>query len=230
MDSSKLKFICFEKELIRLHCQVCNCVFFNKMLPKKPKYDYAYNLNFFKTSDYDKAKIMSTKLITLAKSMSENPTFFEIGVGNGWTLGRLQKAGIESKGVDVDEALCSRINKTQGITVYPGGLEKLKITERYDLVYSSHVIEHFELPDLFMLKAKQLVKEKGILYLDTPNLDDSSSLNPDWHHFKTRHPWEHCCVLSPKALGVLAGRHGLKVIKIELHPEFGSFQAILQRV
>lgn len=229
-DAETITFICFEKELLRLHCARCNCAFFNRMLPKKPVYDFKYNLEFFKASDYDKAKIMSEKIINFVKNVLEIGTVFEIGVGNGYTLKRIQDAGILCEGVDIDPALCSNLKKKHGILVHAGGLEKLQLKTQFDLVYSSHVIEHFEEPDIFMLKARQLIGSNGFLYLDTPNLDNSNGLLPEWHHFKTRDPWEHCCVLSPKALLILANRHGLEALKIELHPEYGSFQAILQKI
>lgn len=229
-DAETVKFICFEKDLLRLYCERCNCAFFNRMVPKKPKYDYKYNLEFFKTSDYDKAKIMSEKIVNFAKKMFDAPTVFEIGVGNGWTLKRIQDTGIPCEGVDVDPIFCRHLEKTEGITVHAGGLEKLQLKIQFDVVYSSHLIEHFEEPDLFMLKARQLVRPGGFLWLDTPDLDCNDGLKPDWHHFKTRDPWEHACVLSPKAMLTLANRHAFTAVTIERTPLYGSFQALLRKV
>lgn len=228
-DAETVTFICFEKELLRLHCERCNCVFFNRHVPKKPVYDLKYNMPFFKDSEISKAFIMSEAIIKYAKEISNTATVFEIGVGNGWTLKRIQDAGIQCEGVDIDKKLCALLKEKSELTVHPGGLEKLQLKTKFDLVYSSHVIEHFDEPDLFMLKARALMKDNGFLYIDTPDLDCSNGLDPNWHHFKTRDPWEHCCILSPKSLLALAHRHRLYHVKMELHSEFGSFQTILRK-
>jgi 2-polyprenyl-3-methyl-5-hydroxy-6-metoxy-1,4-benzoquinol methylase len=228
-DAETIKFICHEKVLLRLHCERCNCAFFNRFIPKKPKYDWKYNQEFFKDSEINKAVVMSQKIVNYAKKMFENPTVFEIGVGNGMTLKRIQNAGIPCEGVDIDERLCAYLKEKEHITVHAGGLERLQIKTQFDIVYSSHVIEHFEEPDLFMLKARQLIRGRGFLYLDTPNLDCSNGCDPAWHHFRTRDPWEHACVLSPRALLTLTSRHRLQVIIIDTEPSFGSFRAVLQK-
>jgi 2-polyprenyl-3-methyl-5-hydroxy-6-metoxy-1,4-benzoquinol methylase len=179
--------------------------------------------------DIRKAHIMAERLVKFAKLRFEKPTMFEIGVGNGLTTKFIQNAGIDIEGVDIDKDLCEKLANEQHIRVCPGGLEKYPTTKQYDVVYSSHVIEHFDEPDLFMLKAKQLVKKDGFLYIDTPDLDCGIAQGKDWHHFRTRDPWEHACVLSPKAMLILATRHSLQAVTIELHPEYGSFQAILRK-
>jgi 2-polyprenyl-3-methyl-5-hydroxy-6-metoxy-1,4-benzoquinol methylase len=229
-DAESVTFICHEKELARLHCERCNCAFFNRFIPKKPKYDYTYNQLFFADSEINKAVVMSHKIVSYAKKMFENPTVFEIGVGNGMTLKRIQNAGIPCEGVDIDKKLCDYLKEKEHITVHAGGLEKLQLKTQFDIVYSSHVIEHFEEPDLFMLKARQLIRGAGFLYIDTPDLDCSNNCDQAWHHFKTRDPWEHACVFSPQALLTLANRHAFTAVTIERAPCFGSFQAILRKV
>lgn len=228
-DKETVKFICFERGLMRLHCEKCNCAFFNRLVPTRPIYDKTYNEEFYREGDHTKANIMGQKIVDFAKKCFDTPTVFEIGVGNGLTVRHIQDAGIDVEGVDIDKALCEFLAATLKIKVYSGGLEKLNCAKQYDIVYSSHVIEHFDEPDLFMLKARSLTKESGFLYLDTPDLNCSNHLDPHWHHFRTRDPWEHCCVLSPRAMLILASRHTFSTVKIELHPEYGSFQAILRK-
>jgi 2-polyprenyl-3-methyl-5-hydroxy-6-metoxy-1,4-benzoquinol methylase len=199
-------------------------------MPNKPKYDWKYNLAFFKDSEIIKAEVMSEKITQLIKRIPGKPTVFEIGVGNGLFLKRIQNAGIPCEGVDVDKRLCEYLIEGDHLTVHAGGIERFKVSNRFDVVYSADVIEHFENPNVFMSQARRLLKPDGFLFINTPDLDCSNNCDPKWHHFKTRHPWEHACIISPKALLSLSAKHKFSIISIERTPMFGSFQALMQRI
>ena len=78
-----------------------------------------------------------------------------------------------------------------------------------------------------MIAAKRVLRDHGYLYLYTPDLDCSKECDPKWHHFKTRHPFEHCTILSQRAIRKLADSTGFSVIKFEQVEEYGSFVAVL---
>jgi len=228
-DDETITFISHEKTLIRLHCTRCETAFFNRMVPEKPEYDYKYNKAFFNEREDLKADVMSQKIVKLLNDPLCGQNVFEIGVGNGLVLRRLMNYGIPCEGVDVDPKLCEYLSNEWGIRVHPKGLERLHGDKRFDVVYSADVIEHFEEPDHFMLHAKKLMKPRGFLFLNTPNLDCSDNCDPNWHHFRTRNPWEHACILSPRSMKTLAARHDLIIINTELTPLYGSFQTTLKR-
>jgi len=71
------------------------------------------------------------------------------------------------------------------------------------------------------------LKYPGYLYLYTPDLDCSNECDPNWHHFKTRHPFEHCTILSQRAIKQLAQSTGFSVISFERIEQYGSFVAVL---
>lgn len=214
---------------VRIFCRKCHTVFFNKLITHKPNYDYYYNTYFFRPGDMKKAQIMGRKIAMIALENWKTPSVFEIGVGNGLTLWEIAKHRIDVAGVDVDKHLCDDLHTHTGLTLYSGGIENLKHRKKYKIVYSSHVIEHFEDPYIFMEKAIRLMDHDGILYLDTPDISQNKELDPAWHHFKTRNPLEHCCVLSPKSLAILAHNCGLNVTWSKRFRKFGSFQATLTR-
>ena len=228
-DAGSVIFKGHVKDLMRLHCEQCNCAFFNRIIPKKPKYDWKYNQAFFKDSEINKAAVMSTIIIQHARRIGKEATVFEIGVGNGLFLKRVQNAGIPCEGVDIDPELCDYLKTKEYLTVYSGGLEKLRLNKQFDIVYSSDVIEHFENPGRFMDQARKLILPYGLLFLNTPDLDCSNNCDPLWHHFKTRAPWEHACVLSPKAMITLAYKRGMAIVAINRTPAFGSFQTLMRK-
>jgi 2-polyprenyl-3-methyl-5-hydroxy-6-metoxy-1,4-benzoquinol methylase len=214
---------------VRIFCKKCNTVFFNKLIKHKPEYDYEYNAHFFREGDISKARIMGHKIAMLALDNWAHPNIFEIGVGNGLTLWEIFKHRIPCAGVDIDKKLCDTITNHLNIPVYSGGLENFTTKRKYKIVYSSHVIEHFEDPYIFMKKAFSLLDHDGIIYLDTPDISQNKRLDPAWHHFKTRNPLEHCCILSKKSLAILGGFYGLSIVWFKSFRKYGSFQAILSR-
>jgi len=213
----------------RIHCLVCNCAYINEDIQNPPVYDLQYNLHFFRPGDISKAWIMAQKLDKVCKRHYPQGRILEAGVGNGLTLLFLKAMGYDPDGVDIYEETCDFLKNQFGLTVKPGGFEKMEGIMEYDLIYSSHVIEHCRYPHEFIRTARRLLVPGGTLYLDTPDLDCSNNCDPNWHHFQTRHPLEHLCVLSKLSLEILASRNGFFLSYFEPHPEFGSFQAILVR-
>ncbi len=211
----------------RIHCVKCNCAFFASKPRFKPVYDLKYNLHFFREGDLLKAKIMAEKVATFARSLPQPVSILEAGVGNGFTLANLKIKGLNAEGVDLTPEHCDFLQKYFNIKVCGGGFENMTGSNIYDIIYSSHVIEHFFQPLNFILTAKRLLKNKGYIIIDTPDLDYSNNLDPNWHHFKTRHLWEHQVILSEKAILTLAKRAGLRLAIFEQHRAFNSFQATL---
>lgn len=214
---------------VRVLCTNCDTSFFNKIIKNKPIYDYKYNEHFLRPGDLKKASIMGKKIAKLALDTWAHPSVFEIGVGNGLTLWEIMKFGIPVAGCDIDKKLCKAITEKLSIPVYAGGIEHLKPRRKYKIVYSSHVIEHFENPHVFMKKAVSLMDKDGILYIDTPDISQNKRLDPEWHHFKTRNQLEHCCVLSPRSIEMLAYSHNLIVRWLKQFNKFESLQAILSQ-
>jgi SAM-dependent methyltransferase len=214
-------------ETVRVFCKFCETVYFAKYTVSPPTYDLKYNMKFFRESDLRKAQIMAPQLAALARSLRATPRILEIGPGNGLTLRELDSLGISAVGVDIDPLLCKYLALNFKVTVFPGGLENFTYEKQFDLIYSSHVIEHWNNPSEFMRLAKNLLLPHSILFIDSPDLAFSNDLDPNWHHFNTRDPFEHACILSQRSLCLLAHKHGFRVLRYAQFEAFGSFQAQL---
>lgn len=104
------------------------------------------------------------------------------------------------------------------------------VSSQYDIVFSSHVIEHYEDLDLFFERIKLLLKPGAVAVIACPNKDSkefyrvehlrgylkmikSSNLwsfvsNPWW----CLDPPRHYYALSARTLAVLAEKHGFAVL------------------
>ena len=80
-------------------------------------------------------------------------------------------------GVDPDpknvELINSKLNNGKCINSF---FEELKIDEKVDAIWITHVFEHLENPDEFLEKCKQWIKPDGIICLIVPDCENPSML------------------------------------------------------
>ena len=226
-DQNNMKLISRVLDVPRIHCTRCNCAYFGETPKLKPTYDLAYNLHFYRPTDIRQAERMARKVKTLADKKMRSYRILEAGVGNGLTLLFFNLMGIEAEGVEIGFDTVQMLRREFHLNVIHSAFEHITKTNEYNLVYSSHLIEHFSQPREFMITAKRVLRQPGYLFLYTPDLDCSNGRDPKWHHFNTRHPFEHCAILSKKALEVLAWATGFSIIWFERVEEYGSFMALL---
>lgn len=94
----------------------------------------------------------------------------EVGCGNGKRLARLQALGWDVMGQEVDPIASEYVRKTRSIRVHMGPLETMEVSEKYDVVIMSHVIEHVHDPvALLTICCNRMLKDNGLLVLLTPN-------------------------------------------------------------
>jgi len=215
------------EEVQRILCKSCDTIYFDREPPRQPLYDKKYNLHFFRPGDIRKAGIMAAKLAELIQGKWKHPNVLEAGTGNGLTIFLLRAMGLNAFGVDIDPNLSVYLMENFKIPVVATKFEEFNPPGKYHLIYSSHVIEHCKKPFDFVKKAYDLLEDNGIFYLDTPDTYYFDKENKRWHHFETRGPFEHCCILGHVGIKLLADAVGFRVNHIERYGDFMSQQAVL---
>ena len=213
----------------RILCKACDTIYFDREPPEWPKYDINYNKHFFRPGDIRKAGIMAAKLAEIALTKFRSPNVLEAGAGNGLTVFLLRTMGINALGLDLDSKLAVYLMEKYKIPIVTAKFEEFNPPGKYHLIYSSHVIEHTQRPDLFMKKAFSLLEDGGIFYIDTPDTFYHDKEEKRWHHFETRNPYEHCCLLGHVGVRLLAQDAGFDIVKIDRYGDFMSQQAVLIR-
>ena len=214
----------------RVMCKGCDSIYFDRDPGISPRYDLKYNQHFFRPGDIRKAGVMAAKLAELCDGRFKHPNILEAGVGNGLTVFLLRSMGLNAFGIDLDQALSVYLMEKFKIPVATARFEEFNPPGKYHLIYSSHVIEHCARPYDFMKKAYDLLEKDGIFYLDTPDTYYINAERKRWHHFDTRDPFEHCCLLGHVGIRILASEAGFHLAKIERYGDFMSQQAILTRL
>jgi 2-polyprenyl-3-methyl-5-hydroxy-6-metoxy-1,4-benzoquinol methylase len=155
-------------------CGACGLVFMQP-LPRREElptlYPATYN-NFAAPSNPMSAFLLDRYLVhhaAVCRRLAPRGAVLEVGCGTGDLLDRLRTLGHRVRGVDVSPEACA-IAARRGLDVFCGTLEELPTTERYELVFMSHVIEHVLDPLATVRAAATRLAPGGVLYLETPNV------------------------------------------------------------
>lgn len=215
-------------------CKKCNAVYLNprptiEELPTiYPSNYYAFDL----ASETDSKASLSPKSISayfekrrIRKSIQQfsvntPKNVFDIGSGDGFSLQLFREiigqtvvtAGIEMSDVAAEKA------RQRGHQVVTGLFEEFNSgKDKYDIVFSSHVIEHVASPKDFLLKARELMSDDGILIIDTPNVD--SPLRTIFgRHWGGWHTPRHWTLFDPETFQILADKCNLRIVNIDYMP------------
>jgi 2-polyprenyl-3-methyl-5-hydroxy-6-metoxy-1,4-benzoquinol methylase len=207
-------------------CQNCNNIFTN------PQIELTEYSKFYPTTEYipyipqrvKKSQILP-KLIhdAIVKIFIEktrgviNPgkKLLEVGCANGDFLLKCKKRGMDVTGVEIDKVVAKRATK-KGLAVLDISFEEayqyLK-DQRFDIIFMSHVFEHFQQPKAILAYARNLLKDNGKIVLIIPNIKSITHYlfkKVSMHLDVPRHFFHY----SPETIRYLAEMNGLAIEKI----------------
>ena len=91
----------------------------------------------------------------------------DVGTRDGYSLHLFKKYGYDADGVEIDQNyvdFCVR----RGYDVIQDDFQNTKVSKKYDLIYSSHAIEHCDNPIGFIESAWKILSNNGILFIYFP--------------------------------------------------------------
>lgn len=103
-------------------------------------------------------------------SLTGEKRFLDVGCATGVLVSHLQDGGWISEGVEVCEQAARYGRDQRGVTIHTGTLESRNFPDNhFDVVHSSHVIEHIAEPDRFLAETFRILKPGGWCICATPN-------------------------------------------------------------
>jgi len=164
-----------------MRCQNCGLVFIYPVPPEKdiekiystPKY---HNLPYFdncKAGYKDKGQILLyKKVLDEIESRIEKTKILDIGCGTGAFLDIAKKRGWESFGVDISKRACDYAKEDFNINVFNGELYEANFPDKYfNVITLWDALEHIPHTSRFLKEVHRILKDDGLLFLETINVD-----------------------------------------------------------
>jgi len=194
-------------------CQVCGFIFDDRKGGNKEDYSIKENYLERLTKGMKKARIRNCKsrLRYIRKYLKPWMSILDIGCHEGIFLKLTQDRGCRSWGLEPNYEMV-RHAKDLGLMVEQGLIEDFSTNRKFDMVTLFHVLEHLEEPDKALEKIKILLKPKGYLILELPNIESylSKKTKANWPLINS----EHYSYFSPKTITQLLKLKGFEVRKI----------------
>jgi 2-polyprenyl-3-methyl-5-hydroxy-6-metoxy-1,4-benzoquinol methylase len=173
---------------------------------------------------YDKRTFLK-RLQFLDKYFPKKGSLLEIGSNTGTFLEIAKEYGWDVSGVEPNKSICKDfIKKKKNISMYNDFFNKEFVknhNRKYDLLYSSDVIEHIPDPISFLKNYKKLLKKDGIIVTITPDFDSFLT-----KLFQIK-PTEHLIYLNKKNIELLFSKADLKIVEVRNIHRFRNIKAML---
>lgn len=236
----------FEQPPYRVvRCQGCSLVFTNPRLSEAQiaaMYQTAYwqsdEAKEFGYTDYlkDKDLYLNTYRMRREVITQRKPTpgrVLDVGSAAGFFLATMKEIGWECHGIELSSYMAAKSKEMFGLEhIHAGSIEAIDLPEKhFDVISFWDVIEHLEDPVPHLARARELLKDDGILIIETQNVESrfAKVMGKKWQHYKMA---EHLYHFGPETVKTLLERAGFAIL--ENTPKRGgkkvSFNFIVERV
>lgn len=210
-------------------CRKCGFVYTNPLIVILPEIKASfynepkeYNASIH---DSDPLKVFNRSLDLIEKSVQQKGRLLDIGSGKGEFLAAAKIKGWETFGVELSKKFTNYANTKYGVNVENIEFEKMDFPDNYfDVVTLNMVLEHIDNPHDLMVKINKILKQKGVLYIEVPNMNSwllkiinlcykfqgknwSSLVSPLHHPF-------HCYGYQSFSLSLLCKMNNFRIKKI----------------
>jgi len=191
------------------------------------KIDYDEKYHSLYTDDKVKKNAIHAARVyaPIIEELTYGRMMLDVGFASGYNMDYFENRGWLTWGIDVNVPKEKRPNLYKGdfLTydfeprINKEELEKHvgdgRLKKRtFDLIWMSHVLEHFDNPIEVLKKAKGLLSDTGVMYISTPDIDFINKTGlPSFPHWKCK---EHRVLWSSRALKRELERLGFDVILI----------------
>lgn len=193
-------------------CTDCSFVFFHRIPSLQELDDHysGYGQNFVCSP---LTIVRYNELLDKMEAFRKTNKILDVGCGAGFFLEQAKKRGWEVYGTEFSD-LSMQNCISRGINMHQGVLqiENYK-PEMFDVVTSFEVIEHINNPLEELAKFHALVRQKGLVYVTTPNYKYFFKDSPRFRKI-IGFP-EHLSYYTPKTLNFVFKKQGFKRIKIQ---------------
>jgi 2-polyprenyl-3-methyl-5-hydroxy-6-metoxy-1,4-benzoquinol methylase len=204
-------------------CEYCNHYFANHSFDLEKLYKKNYSIftygsqkkmlkTFEKINSLSKSKSDNkSRVKRILKNIKKNFNCLDIGSGLGIFPHALQEKNFKVTCLEKDKNLKAHL-KSIKLKVINDKILYQKKHNKYDFISMNKIIEHIEVPKIFLKKVVKLLERQGYLYIEVPSI---SALKSKLGHNSEEFFIEHFHVFSKKSLEFLITSIKLKIIYIK---------------
>lgn len=209
-----------------VQCKNCGFIYTDPLLEgaellEKEHYSTAKT---YKTANTESIIEMFHKRLEIIQKIKPKGSVLDVGSGKGELLHCLKENGYEIFGIEPSEGLAKFAKEQYNVQSFIGTIEHFKPDKKFDIITSLHSLEHMDAPHNFILNAKELINEKGILLIEVPNTESYFLKIIDFYFRRIKrknwssrlsplHPPFHKYGYNKKSLKFLLHKHGFKIIQ-----------------
>lgn len=205
-----------------VRCMTCGLVY---AISKEPTSDIVADYVDMEDLEYlkEEAGRRAQARIVLSKirKFKNHGRMLDIGGGPAFFLDEAKRQGWEVQGVDLSRWAKEYSKKNFDIDIFQGALQGATFPDRsFDAVVMNDVIEHLEDPKGALKEIRRILKNDGVLYLSTPDIDSilSRLLRAKWWGINKYHLF----YFSKKTLEIMFEEVGFKSLRYSSYPRVFS--------
>jgi len=162
-------------------------------------------------------KIHASNTIKNLKKFKQKGSLIEIGPGPGLFMMEAKKNQFKTIGLEINPSRAHYL-ETLGFECITSPLEKIDLNNfsKADIVYHCDVMAHFYEPVKAINIMSNMLKEDGILMIETGNIPELSNF---WiSSFSSFHYPGHLFFFSEKSLSKLLKQNGFEILEVKRYP------------
>ena len=161
-----------------------------------------------------------TRTIVQKRKLVENSTgiktgkLLDIGSGTGAFIDEMKQHGWETIGLEPDADARTVAQKVYNIQLADGDQLFQLPANHFDVITLWHVLEHVHDLSKYIQQIKTILRPKGKLFIAVPNYTakDARVYREHWAAYDVP---RHLYHFSPRSMGLLMEKHGLKILQYE---------------
>lgn len=203
-------------------CEECSFVFTNPV-PSRDIYERFYVEAYSKYYGHITPKPIGTKASAEPPSVARKfslveqwislpgSRLLEVGPGNGLFLYWAERRGCQVLGVEPSPEFCDAL-AAASLTYVQGALSDVRPEThgQFDIIFMTHVLEHFYDPNEALQHCRLLLKKNGIIAIEVPNV-----LKPFRSLDRYFLRYVHLSSFSPQTLRAMLEKHGFQPLHLE---------------
>ena len=213
-----------------VRCMSCHLVY---AVPKGPVHELVQDYVRMEDTEYveeEKGRRAQARLIlSLIAGQKKTGRLLDIGCGPGLFLHEAKKQGWDAQGVDLSGWAKEYAAKNFEVGVFQGTLDEARFPDRhFDAIVMNDVIEHLEDPKSALREIQRVLKNDGILYISTPDIESflSRLLRARWWGINKYHLF----YFSRRTLEQMFREAGLKSVRYSSYPRVFSWNYWVKRL